>query len=569
MTTHRWSFALGLMALVAGFVAAWPALHLVLVQANLSSYYQENIGYRFFWVQRLIDGAPGDVIIPSQGVLMSLIQAVYYLIGKALGLDLYGQIDLFALLTLAVPAIAMILLAVAIARDDELDVGVRAVLVTAPLVISFGGPQLFSYSPYPDYLAYGKFALFFFSWRWLHYRGWEGFESRSVAIEFGVITGLIAAFKPNYVLLPAGLMLCSLLAMQPERRRESIRMVVTIGLSSFAAFAACFLLHYGGRVDRIYRFFDVLFGWSSSLSASSSGFSLRFIPPSGTVFTPGTPPAGDPHATEVTLSWLIVILAAACVVALLLALKARHVRPAVLTFIMALVGGLAVYMAFLRGGGSSYFDAVVVVSVLCALVFVAFENGAARQLTAFTIAAIFVVWPGAWIAANWRIFETVAVTGHDSLLKLGKVGDWQRKLFDWNRSQGLPIYVLTPTNYYGQGTIEDMMNIGFSDFNTNTSVSNSNPSRIALYPQYTFLYFSDVAPTHPPGYKMALPPQRVVLMQIVGEPGPDYPRLDPKILARHNQELQQLLQGRQREQCYTVRHVLSQVDIMSCVYSAP
>ena len=100
-------FIARLAGLIAGFVAVWPALYLVLVHANLSSFYQENIGYHFFWVLRLVDGAPSDVVIPQQGVLFSLIQAIFYLIGKALGLDLYGMIDLFALLTLAVPAVAM------------------------------------------------------------------------------------------------------------------------------------------------------------------------------------------------------------------------------------------------------------------------------------------------------------------------------------------------------------------------------------------------------------------------------------------------------------------------------
>ena len=62
---QRSSVLLTICALIAGFVAAWPPLHLVLANANLASYYQENIGYRFFWVLRLIDGVPGDFVHPG------------------------------------------------------------------------------------------------------------------------------------------------------------------------------------------------------------------------------------------------------------------------------------------------------------------------------------------------------------------------------------------------------------------------------------------------------------------------------------------------------------------------
>ena len=94
------------MALVAGLAAAWPPLHLVLTDANLPTFYHENIGYHFFGALRLIDGAPGDFVNAGQGVLQSLIQAAYYLVGKRAGLDLWGQINLFSHLTLGVPTAA-------------------------------------------------------------------------------------------------------------------------------------------------------------------------------------------------------------------------------------------------------------------------------------------------------------------------------------------------------------------------------------------------------------------------------------------------------------------------------
>jgi len=62
--------ALFVIALLSGLAAAWPPLHLVIVNANLATYFHENIGYRFFWVLRAIDGAPGDFVHPGQGVLL-------------------------------------------------------------------------------------------------------------------------------------------------------------------------------------------------------------------------------------------------------------------------------------------------------------------------------------------------------------------------------------------------------------------------------------------------------------------------------------------------------------------
>jgi len=556
----RSNLALGAFAFATGMVAAWPPLHLVLVNANLATYYPANIGNRFFWTLRFVENVPGDFVHPGQGVVLPLIQALYYLAGKLLGLDLFGQINLFGLLTIAVPAMAMVALSLAIAFDRQMDTSLRVALLAVPLVIAFGGPQLFAYLPYPDYFPYSKFFFLLFGWRWLHHRSWAGIATPYAAIELGILAGFLAALKVNYVVWPAGLLLGSLIATVPNWRAV-LRAAVLVGLSAALVTVGAFLLHYRGSLSEIVQFFRFVTNWGTALTGSPD-FTLSLFPETN-VTRVGGPPAGDPHASEATLAWLLVIFAAlAC-----LPFSRFRIKPAAIALTIVALTVIAVRMAYVRGGGSSYFDAVVMVSILTVMITAVLDRRNVARFAQIALAVIFVAWPTAWILSNWRAYASVTVTGHEPLTKLGEAGDWQRKLHTWNLSHGLPIYVLTPTNYYTKGTIEDMMMLGFRNFAIHAELANRNPALLAFYPQFHFLFFSDVAPQ--PSYHMSLPPQRVIFMQMLGKPSLDFPQLDQMTLDQHAREVDDLLRGRRRDQCYTVRHILTGVDIKSCVMSAP
>lgn len=539
------------LAITAGALASWPPLHLVLINADLPSYYQENISYRFFWALRLVDGEPNDFVHPGQGVLLSLIQAVYYLIGKALSLDLYGQIHLFGLLTLAVPAVATVILAIAIAADEKIEVWTRAALVTSPLVMAYGGPVVFAYTLYPDYFAYAKFLFLLMTWRWIHHRSWEGYSSLHATAELGVWGGLIIALKLNYGVLPAGLLLCSFIATVLTRPFDALYGAIVSALAATAAAGICFVIHYAGHLSWVQLFFTVVFSWSSSLPWSP-------FP----IF-----PLGNPIRGEGTIGWLVVILAAVCIAGLLLALISRRFTALILVIVSGALGVLAVVMVFMRGGGSSYMDAILMLALLAVIAAQSVAYAGARAAASGALAAIFFGWPVWSIAANWHDYSTLSISGHKPLLALGEPGDWQRKLYNWNRSHGLPIFVLMPSNYYTQGTIEDMMNWGFASWPNHTEDSNRNPTRLRRFPDYTFLYFKDTAPNA--SYKATLPAGRIVLMTTAGKPAPDFGQLPPEVLTRHQAETEELLAGRKREQCYTVKQIMTQVEIVSCVMSVP
>jgi hypothetical protein len=525
------------LALLAALAATWPPLHLVLVGANLPTYYMENIGWRFFWVQRFIAHVPEDYVHPGQGVLMPLIQSIYYLAGKALGLDLFGQIGLFGELTLLGGALGLIASMLLVAVDRTLDAGARAALVTVPLVMALGDPQIFAYDVYPDYLAYAKILFLVFGWRWLRAQmGDSGLTSRD-ARELGVLAGLLAALKLNYALWPAGLLLISLIELRRAGRPDVIRLGFTIASWATASLGGLLLIFYHGSIRGVLIFFKTLFRWAPSL-APSLEFSL------------------DPFSgNNASIARLVPILA----ILWLCGLGPRTTRSEPMTLISIIIAAAALAMAYVRGG-SSIFDAVVMLGVLCPLLAARFPSRTAARVASFGVAAVFIAWPAAWTFANWENYASIIVWGHKPQVTLGEAGDWQRGLFDWNLSRDLPIYVLTPTNYETQGTIEDMISLGLQNFGG----APGNPPAVlrALYPQIHYLYFDG------PGYTLTLPPERLVFLQVTGTPVPDFPHLDPQILANHEKQVARALDGRRVEDCYRVTQFMTRQEIVSCVISA-
>lgn len=535
---NRPDIALTIEALIVGFVAAWPPLHLMFANANLASYYQENIGFRFFMTLRFVEGVPGDFVHPGQGVLLSLIGAVYYVLGKLLNLDLFGQINLFGHLILAVPAIAMLVLAVFIALDRKLDIGVRAALIAVPLVMGLGGPQIFQYNTYVDYMPYAKFLFFLFAWRWLHYLGWRGISSARAAIELGVLIGLMATLKLNYVLWPAGLSLISVFVMINTRPRGALRMGIIGALSVAFTVGGLFMVHYRGSLQEIDRYLDELVQFSANIE-HSLGFSLNIFD------------------SESSLFRLTIIFCFLCLLSL--GFIRFPFRVLVIVPGLAALAGIAVAMSYWRGGGSGYFEAVVMVSLLCVLATASLNNSSVGRSASFGLAAVFVLWPVSWVYANWQNYQTVNAL----LPRLSVVGDWQRGLFNWNVSRGLPVYVLAPSNVFMQGTVEDMMQQGFTNFAQHIADSNKNPTRRALYPQFHFVFFYKYLDIS----ERSLPPRRLVFMHVTSKPS--YPELDHALWDQYKQDVDDLLRGRGREECYAVTHILTGSDIVSCVFSAP
>lgn len=533
------------VALVLGLAALWPPLHLIVVRANLATYFHENIGYHFFWVLRLVDGAPGDFVHPGQGVLLSLLQAVYYLIGKLAGLDLYGQIDLFGMLTLGVACAAMLGLMLAMALDRRLDIGLRAALVTSPLAMGLGHAHVFAYGLYPDYHAYTKVFFLLFAWLWLRRRGWEGIESPRVAAGLGVLTGLLGALKVNYVVFPAGLVLMSFALAAKGKRTPAARAGFVYVAVAAAVVSGLFILHYGLRPAEVGRFFTLLWHFGRELQGSS-GLTL------------------DPFASwsinsTSNLSWLVALLVVPC----LLGLASRRGRAAVFSLVLLGLGGLAVAMCYWRGGGAGYFDAVVIVTVLSVIATATLGSDRMTRVTSLGLAAVFVLWPAAWLATHWHKY---AWDDGGLLPRLAEAGDWQRGLFEWNVKHELPIYVLMPSNGLTEGTIEDMMLRGMTNFTDSWYLANQNPTRAALFPAF-----------HIGNTDLALPNRRVVFMWVTSD-RPIYMRgageppalmADRAMLDRVNQSVERILRGRRREACYQVRHIMTNADIVSCVVSAP
>ena len=522
------------VAVVASLLALWPPAHLILAHANLATLYHENLGYRFFWAMREIDGAPGDFVHPGQGVLFPLIQAIYYLFGKLSGLDLFGQISLFGRLTLSVAVVAMLALTLLIALDRKLAAGPRAALVTAPLVMALGHVDVFSYDLYPDYHAYSKLLFLLFAWRWLSRRGWQGVRSRGVACELGALAGLLGALKINYAIFPAALLLASLAVTAISRPRAALRLAALTALLGALTMGSLFLLYYGGNFAALARFFAVLSTFAGSLGASS-GISID-------------PFAGWSSEAYSNLAWLSTILALIC----LGGFATRRARPAAFALLLAALGAAVLAMAYWRGGAASAYDAVIVLALLSVLAAATLEDAALVRRTSLALAAVFLLWPASWVACHWRGYSS----DNGLLPLLADAGDWQRGLYQWNLAHGLPIYVLMPSNNFPQGTIEDMMMRGMTNFGEVWYKANDNPTRVARYPLFHFV-----------SYDAALPPQPIVFMWVTGDK--PFLTVDQSMLDYHKWQVEHLLLGRQYEACYRVKQVFTGGTVVSCVMSAP
>jgi hypothetical protein len=481
----------------------------VWTNASLPDVYSENIGYRFFWTMRWVDGARDDFIHIGQGVLLPMVQALYFIAAKKLAVDLWGEINLFAQMTMVGPVILTALLMSGIAADRRLPLEVKALLLLSPVVMALSHQHTFLYHLYPDYAAYEK--VLFTGIFWFVIRNFVYATPRDIdALWLGVAAGAAAALKINL-----GIVVLGLVWIAPQR---------PFRLAIYGSLTAAY---YGGNLEWVARYFRELFAFSGA----GADFPWADLSPLGSW-------------RENTMSNLGTALVIIVISAIYLFARDRLVR---IPLVCSALAGLVLLMAVRRGGGASYFDAFMISVLLLALMG---SGPTSDRRLARAIIFLFLIGPMIFVGMSWA---TVSTNSGKIVAKT----NWQRQLTQWNDSKNLPIVSIFPSNSFVYGSIEDMMMRGFSNFAEVWYDSNENHSRQLLFPRNVF------APNNPP-----VPIHGPFVMEWIEATGPSILVSDDDA-KKHNAAMNALVAAFTIRECTAVRPPRTQIIFHACVMSAP
>lgn len=524
-----------ILAISSWTICSIPPLRFIYEKANLATFYSENIGYHFFWSMRFIDGDQGDLIIPSQGALMALIQNVFYLLSKYISSDLITQIQIFSHITIGLPLLLLALLLYSIVIDFYIPKKTKFLLILTPAIYSVTHAHLFSYQLYPDYHSYVKIALLFAFYYFI-----KNFiirrPSKSSIISFGIITGTVAALK-----IPLGIFLLLIASLYLKVDSSSKNYLKIFFLFLFwvaTTFIFIFLLLYWENPSNSIAFFQSLYHFSSN---SVSTINFKEYSAFG---------SWSEH-NFANLPFLLGLL----YLSLITKTLCSRYKNYTIFFTYLLLSILAVIMCIKRGGGASYLDTTILLTLL--IVAINSEEDTPMWLTNCII-FIFIVWPISWVSShsfNPEITKNFYKSNNNLLPKLGVTGDWQRPIYEWNKEKKLKIYALFPSNSYVSGTIEDMIMRGFSNFSDNWYTANNNPSLKKLFPEY---YFGS--------YDIILPKNDFVFMFVTSDKA--FPLVETQELIIHNNHINRLLNGYNIKSCFETIHPLFKSTIRSCVVSS-
>ena len=310
--------------------------------------------------------------------------------------------------------------------------------------MAIGHAHTISYHLFPDYHAYEKVLLLCTAWFFVRKFICDKPTVRSFAV-LGVMAGFAAALKIN--LGPLMLLLAA--------SQGPLPYFAIAATSSAATYALLLLLYYGPHLAFIRDYFLLLL----NVSGSQWTFHWSDLSPFA---------SWRDHSMSNLGAYLIL-----CAL-LLLGLVRTRPRPSAVLF---LIMGLSFSMAVKRGGGASYFDAVVVTLLLICIAIAAMPPRAVCAQVALGLLTLNIALS---VSVN---LGRIAMAG-TPMNPPGRV--WQRDLYEWNRSHRLPIYAIFPDNHFLSGTIEDMIMRGFSNFLRTWYEANENPSRKKLFPGYAF-----------------------------------------------------------------------------------
>jgi len=521
-------FWLSLLAIISWTLYAIPPLHFIYKKANLPTFYSENIGYHFFQSMRFVDGSKDDLII-SSGVVVPLVQNIYYAVCKLISPNLIDQILIYGYLTILIPTVLMFALLIAISWNKSLPQNIRIILILSPLVFSLTHIHSFSWHLYPDYPHYVKLIFLFTFYYYIK----NFIYAKPNFLNFlviGILAGIISSIK-----IPLGFFPISLISIYliPHIRNSTI-------VRSYLGFIGAAILTF--------ILLTVILYWKNPINSFhyvSAIFKFGMDLKSNAILGDFSPFGSWTENNYANLSILFIFLSL-IVIANLVIGKLDFSKTAFIGYF--LLGIYAVWACFKRGSGGSYTDGVVVVTLLIpTLCAISYKKISAKLSSVVCI--IFLFWPLFWIYQNF----TISYISNNGLLpNLGTIGKWQNEIYEWNKSHKMKIVGIFPSNSYVVGTIEDMMMRGFSNFSEVWYSSNNNYSLKNLFPDYFF-----------GSYDIVLPPRPLVIMYITSDQS--FPLVNKSELEIHNKYLNNIMDQFNKGPCYEVDYPLFNAKIKSCV----
>ena len=256
-----------LLALAVVIIYAAPLLHLVLAGTSVAPAFNENIGYRYFYILRAIEN-PADFTHPIQGTLTGVIQQAIYLalrlVDPAPQNALVEKTNLFALATSLSATVLLALVLIAVARSRAIDFPSKLALFALPLIYEYGSYYGLWFTLLPDYYVLQEPLLILMAFVSLVFAQSALTEGRMVKLVAlsGAIMGLLAGLKVTYIVTPALMLGASIFASSRHRARDVAMLTAACGTT----YALCLLVYYHGNVSYAVRFVVLLYHWMPALN---------------------------------------------------------------------------------------------------------------------------------------------------------------------------------------------------------------------------------------------------------------------------------------------------------------
>lgn len=439
---------LGGFFLCCAALALFPLIACLLFHADFVQIANESLAYRYFAVARFWHGKHGAVWLP-QGFLISDFQhLIFWSLDRVAGLpvsDLRPRLNLFAVWTLAVNSLGLVVLFFFAARDALLRWSDKLLLAVVASVPVYGTVSVgFGYATSPDYLMTNVVLATLSVYLFQHVWRTEGGERRlAAAAATGLFAGVAISNKISMAIV--GLFPLGAVLLAPQLSLGHFLWRVWIGLLGVAV----------GLVSVVWGFF--LYDWATLRAALPKWWEF--------ILAPGEQPFFWGRLLRVLRAYnfdlvtAYVVASIICSVTVTVVIDRRNWRKLWLLAATVLGAGLCAFTVVKRPAETTVFDAGVLLLALSAIaVTVCLEE---RALWRYAVCSTLL----------WGVVCASTFPWRDSLRSIEmsrQLGDaaWRRhsEIREW--AAGRPIVFVLADNSYTASTVEELFLKGASEFPT-------------------------------------------------------------------------------------------------------
>lgn len=429
-------------------LALFPLIACLFFRADFVQIANESLAYRYFAVARFWHGKHGAVWLP-QGFLISDFQhLIFWCLDRLAGLpvsDLRLRLNMFAVGTLAVNSLGLVVLFFFAARDALLRWSDKLLLAVVACVPMYGTVSLeFGYATWPDYLMTNvvltSLSVYLFQRAWRT----EGGERRlAAAAATGFFAGVAISNKISMAVI--GLFPLGAVILAPQLSLGQFLWRVGIGLAGVAV----------GLVSVVWGFF--LYDWATLRDAFPKWWEFVAAPGEQPFFWGRLPGILRAHNFDLVTAYVLASIICSGIVTIVM--DRRDWRKLWLLAATVLGAGLCVLTVVKRPAETTLFDAGVFLLALSVIVVTTCLEE--RDLWRYAVCS----------TLFWAMVCASTFPWRDSLRSIEmsrQLGDasWGRhsEIREW--AAGRPIVFVLPDNSYTASTVEELLLKGASEFPT-------------------------------------------------------------------------------------------------------